>query len=95
MITLTKAARLRGELTVPGDKSVSHRSVMFGSIARGTTEITGFLQGADCLSTIGCFSAMGVGIENAGGSSFTDGGCGDCGSLTGYWTAATAAPPPG
>ncbi len=67
MITLTKAARLRGELTVPGDKSVSHRSVMFGSIARGTTEITGFLQGADCLSTIGCFSAMGVEIENDGG----------------------------
>lgn len=67
MITLTKAARLRGELTVPGDKSVSHRSVMFGSIAKGTTEITGFLQGADCLSTIGCFSAMGVEIENDGG----------------------------
>lgn len=66
MITLTKAARLRGELTVPGDKSVSHRSVMFGSIARGTTEITGFLQGADCLSTIGCFSAMGVEIRNSG-----------------------------
>ncbi len=66
MITLTKAARLRGELTVPGDKSVSHRSIMFGSIARGTTEITGFLQGADCLSTIGCFSAMGVEIENDG-----------------------------
>lgn len=67
MITLTKAARLRGELTVPGDKSVSHRCVMFGSIASGTTEITGFLQGADCLSTIGCFSAMGVEIENDGG----------------------------
>lgn len=67
MITLTKAARLRGELTVPGDKSVSHRSIMLGSIARGTTEITGFLQGADCLSTIGCFSAMGVEIENDGG----------------------------
>lgn len=67
MITLTKAARLRGEITVPGDKSISHRSVMFGSIAKGTTEITGFLQGADCLSTIGCFSAMGVEIQNSGG----------------------------
>lgn len=67
MITLTKAARLRGELTVPGDKSISHRSVMFGSIAKGVTEITGFLQGADCLSTIGCFSAMGVEIQNDGG----------------------------
>ena len=66
MITLTKTARLRGELTVPGDKSISHRSVMFGSIAKGVTEITGFLQGADCLSTIGCFSAMGVEIRNSG-----------------------------
>lgn len=55
---------LRGEITIPGDKSISHRSVMFGSIAKGTTEITGFLQGADCLSTIACFQKMGVDIEN-------------------------------
>lgn len=55
---------LKGEITVPGDKSISHRSVMFGSIARGTTEITGFLQGADCLSTISCFRKMGVEIDN-------------------------------
>ena len=55
---------LKGEIAVPGDKSISHRSVMFGSIARGTTEITGFLQGADCLSTISCFRKMGVEIEN-------------------------------
>ena len=48
-----KAVRpLRGEISVPGDKSISHRSVMLGSIARGTTEIHGFLEGADCLSTI-------------------------------------------
>ena len=40
--------QLRGELTVPGDKSISHRSIMLGSLARGTTEVTGFLQGADC-----------------------------------------------
>ena len=57
---------LRGEVTIPGDKSISHRSVMFGSIAKGTTEITGFLQGADCLSTISCFRKMGVEIENHG-----------------------------
>ncbi len=63
---LTKAKGLRGELTVPGDKSVSHRAVMFGSIASGTTEIYNFLQGADCLSTISCFSQMGVQIENLG-----------------------------
>ena len=57
---------LKGKISVPGDKSISHRSVMFGSIARGKTDITGFLQGADCLSTISCFRAMGVPIENDG-----------------------------
>lgn len=57
---------LRGELAVPGDKSISHRSVMFGAISRGTTEITGFLQSADCLSTISCFRKMGVEIKNQG-----------------------------
>lgn len=62
----TKCNGLRGEVTIPGDKSVSHRSVMFGSIAKGTTEIHNFLQGADCLSTIGCFRSMGVEIENNG-----------------------------
>ena len=55
---------LRGEVTVPGDKSISHRSVMFGSIAKGTTEIHNFLEGADCLSTISCFRNMGIDIEN-------------------------------
>lgn len=64
----TKCNCLRGEVTIPGDKSVSHRSVMFGSIAKGTTEIHNFLQGADCLSTIGCFRSMGVEIENNGDS---------------------------
>ena len=53
---------LRGELRVPGDKSISHRAVMLGALARGTTEITGFLSGADCLSTISCFRALGVRI---------------------------------
>ena len=62
----SKCNGLRGEVTIPGDKSVSHRSVMFGSIAKGTTEIHNFLQGADCLSTISCFSSMGVEIENNG-----------------------------
>lgn len=57
---------LKGQITVPGDKSISHRAVMFGSIAKGTTEIQGFLQGADCLSTISCFRQMGVEIENLG-----------------------------
>lgn len=61
---LKKAKKLKGELTVPGDKSISHRAVMFGSLAKGTTKITNFLQGADCLSTIRCFSQMGIEIHN-------------------------------
>lgn len=62
----SKVNHLRGQITVPGDKSVSHRGVMFGSIARGTTTIRNFLQGADCLSTIECFRRMGITIENEG-----------------------------
>lgn len=64
---LRKVSHMRGEVTVPGDKSISHRSVMFGSIAKGTTEIHNFLEGADCLSTIGCFRNMGINIENKNG----------------------------
>ena len=60
-------APLRGSASVPGDKSISHRSVMLGSIAKGTTEIHNFLEGADCLSTIGCFRRMGIDIENKNG----------------------------
>lgn len=58
-----KVNRLKGTIEVPGDKSISHRAVMFGSLAEGTTEITHFLYGEDCLSTIGCFRQMGIGIE--------------------------------
>lgn len=61
-----KCNGLKGEVTIPGDKSVSHRSVMFGSIAKGTTEVHNFLQGADCLSTISCFQKMGVAIKRTG-----------------------------
>lgn len=64
---LRNASCLRGEVTVPGDKSISHRSVMFGSIAKGTTEIHNFLEGADCLSTISCFRHMGIDIEHKNG----------------------------
>ncbi len=56
--------KLQGEVTVPGDKSISHRSIMLGSLAKGTTEVTGFLQGADCLSSISCFQKMGIEINN-------------------------------
>lgn len=57
------SAGLKGEINIPGDKSISHRSIMLGAIAQGTTEITHFLKGADCLSTIGCFHSMGIEIE--------------------------------
>jgi 3-phosphoshikimate 1-carboxyvinyltransferase len=54
---------LKGELKVPGDKSISHRAVMFGAIAEGTTTVSGFLEGQDCLSTIACFEKLGITIE--------------------------------
>ncbi len=53
---------LTGHYTVPGDKSISHRSIMFGAIATGTTYIHNFLTGADCYSTMGCFRSMGITI---------------------------------
>ncbi|MDD6578928.1 MAG: 3-phosphoshikimate 1-carboxyvinyltransferase, partial [Lachnospiraceae bacterium] len=54
---------MHGELRVPGDKSISHRSVMLGSLAEGQTEVTGFLNSADCRSTISCFRKMGILIK--------------------------------
>lgn len=57
---------LKGTVKVPGDKSISHRSVMFGAIANGTTSVTNFLLGEDCLSTIACFRKLGVTIEQTG-----------------------------
>lgn len=64
MISLSKATSpIKGKITVPGDKSISHRSIMFGALAEGTTTITGFLESADCLSTIDCFRKLGIEIE--------------------------------
>ncbi|PAE22280.1 3-phosphoshikimate 1-carboxyvinyltransferase [Bacillus sp. 7504-2] len=60
------AAKLQGHLQIPGDKSISHRSIMFGAIANGTTTITNFLTGDDCLRTIACFRKLGVVIEQEG-----------------------------
>lgn len=62
-MTFQKISKLWGEVTVPGDKSISHRAVMFGALAKGRTEIKGFLRGADCLSTISCFRQLGISIE--------------------------------
>lgn len=62
-ITLSSAASLKGELTIPGDKSISHRAIMFSSLAKGDTQITHFLESADCLATMDCFSRLGIYIE--------------------------------
>jgi 3-phosphoshikimate 1-carboxyvinyltransferase len=64
MDKLIKPAKaLNGTIKIPGDKSISHRAIMFGSLAKGDTEVSGFLTGADCLSTIDCFRKLGIDIE--------------------------------
>ena len=60
---ITSGGALRGRLRVPGDKSISHRSIMLGSLAQGTTRVSGFLSGDDCVATINAFRAMGVSID--------------------------------
>ena len=54
---------LQGAFRVPGDKSISHRSIMLGSLAEGVTRVSGFLEGEDNLATLNAFRAMGVKIE--------------------------------
>ena len=66
MTELKKMKRIKGEITVPGDKSISHRGVMLGALGEGITEIDGFLTGADCLSTIDCFRSLGIETELSG-----------------------------
>lgn len=58
--------KLEGKITVPGDKSISHRAVMLSSISKGTSRIEGFLRGEDCLRTIACFRGLGIEIEDKG-----------------------------
>lgn len=65
-MNLNKVNTMNGSVTIPGDKSISHRAIMLGSLAKGVTEVHNFLQGADCLSTIDCFSKMGILCENNG-----------------------------
>jgi len=62
-LTVKKAHNLKGIISVPGDKSISHRSIMFGALAEGVTHVTGFLAADDCISTMHCFEALGVKIE--------------------------------
>lgn len=64
--TVQPGGTLSGAARVPGDKSISHRSIMLGALAEGETRVSGFLEGADCLATLEAFRAMGVPIERKG-----------------------------
>lgn len=65
--------KISGEITVPGDKSISHRAVMIGSIARGTTKVKGLAESDDCTYTINAFKAMGVNIRKEGDNTIIEG----------------------
>src|SRR5437016_3509216 len=65
-LVISPAGRLRGRVRVPGDKSISHRAALIGALARGDTVIHNFLRADDCLHTVGCLRALGVGIEDEG-----------------------------
>ncbi|MHB8842698.1 MAG: 3-phosphoshikimate 1-carboxyvinyltransferase [Candidatus Aquicultor sp.] len=62
-LTVGKVNSINGTITVPGDKSISHRSIMIGALADGVTPVTGFLAAEDCISTMRCFESLGVTIE--------------------------------
>jgi len=62
-ITVQKVKKLKGEIIIPGDKSISHRAIMLGSLAKGKTKIKGFLHSEDCLNTMGCFRDMGINFD--------------------------------
>ncbi len=68
---VSPASRVSGRMRVPGDKSISHRSVMLGGIATGRTEVSGFLASADCLATLDAFRAMGVQVDRHAATSLT------------------------
>ena len=69
----SKSKNLEGSIKVPGDKSISHRSIMLGSIANGETRISGFLQGEDSLATLNAFKEMGVNIKRSGSNVIING----------------------
>jgi 3-phosphoshikimate 1-carboxyvinyltransferase len=75
-ITITPAGPLKGEIRVPGDKSISHRAVMLGSIADGVSRVSGFLTGEDSVNTARAFAAMGVEISGLGGEELVINGVG-------------------
>jgi len=70
MYTIHQVSSLTGSIQVPGDKSISHRAVMLGSISEGRTRIDGFLNGEDCLHTIKVFRQLGIEIEQIGETSY-------------------------
>ena len=63
---VTPASGIAGEVSVPGDKSISHRALMLGAVASGTTRVTGFLEGEDCLATLRTVAALGVDVRRPG-----------------------------
>lgn len=73
---VTPSALSDATVTVPGDKSVSHRALMLGSIAEGRTNVSGFLAGEDCLATLAAMQSMGVSIEQVGATDITIDGVG-------------------
>lgn len=73
---LQPGGQVNGQIRVPGDKSISHRSIMLGSLAEGTTEVSGFLEGADALATLSAFRSMGVNIDGPEGGKVTIQGVG-------------------
>lgn len=75
-VTLKPVSKVRGEIALPGDKSVSHRSMMFGSLADGVTEVDNFLESEDCIATRRAFELMGVRIETPGPGRVTMHGAG-------------------
>ena len=72
-LLIKSGQNLKGEITVPGDKSISHRSIILSSLAEGTSKISGLLEGEDCLATIEVFRNMGINIVNERGVYSIDG----------------------
>lgn len=70
-LTVSAGAVLRGCVTVPGDKSISHRALLLGSLAEGSSHITGFLPSADCRATLNCLRALGVRIQTHNATTLT------------------------
>jgi 3-phosphoshikimate 1-carboxyvinyltransferase len=66
MLVINKMGKISGRIRVPGDKSISHRAIMLAAISSGRSVIEGFLNGQDCLSTMNCFQAMGIDIQQTG-----------------------------